>query len=151
MYQAGNLILVSYLSIRAGSSNYSIGGSEHKVSRFDIHPLYDSFLLDYDASILTLMSYIKFDLFRKPVKLPYLNEPFLIGTSASTSGWGRTENETISNVLLMVELQIVDQVECFKVHEADGGVTTRMICAASQLKDSCNGGKKYFVNFFFAS
>lgn len=140
MYQGKNLIIVTYLSVRAGSTNYSIGGSEHEVSRFNIHPRYDSFLLDYDAAILTLRNNIKFDLFRKPVKLPYLNEPFLIGSSASTSGWGRTENETISNVLLMIELQIVDQVGCFKVYEADGGITTRMICAASQLKDSCNGG-----------
>ncbi|XP_070495290.1 trypsin-3-like [Chironomus tepperi] len=140
MFQWGGAkIPVEYISFRAGSPNYSTGGSEHLACRYDIHPLYDDFLLDYDAVIFTLINYIKFDSLRKPIKLPYLNEPFLTGNPVTTSGWGTTENQTSSNVLLMIELKIADEVKCFNAHEADGGITTKMICAEAISKDSCNG------------
>ena len=148
MFQGRSLLPVAYLTVRAGSANYSNGGSLHEVSRYDVHPLFDDFLYDYDAVILTLRSNIKFDSLRKPIKLPYLNEPFLTGSSVITSGWGLTENSgTTSPVLLMVELKVIDQAECYKVQEGSGGITTRMICAAAQFKDACNGGK-YDLNHF---
>ena len=139
-----------FLTVRVGSTEYSNGGSEHEIIRFDIHPLYDDFLLDYDAVILTLKSYIKFDSFKRPIKLPYLNEPFFTGNNVTTSGWGKTENNsTISPILKMIDLKLFDQVECFKLHEAGGGITTKMICADAQSKDACNGGtyNRLFLTF----
>lgn len=146
MFQGnGDLVVAEYLTVRVGSTNYSNGGSEHEVSRFDVHPLYDDYLLDYDAVILTLKNNIKFDSFRKPIKLPYLNEPFIAGSFVTTSGWGLTENGGSTNlILLMIELKIFDQVECFKKHASGGGTTTRMICAAAEFKDTCNGGMYHF-------
>ncbi|KAL7039710.1 hypothetical protein ACKWTF_000078 [Chironomus riparius] len=131
---------VSYLSVRAGSTEHSTGGSEHEVSCVDIHPKYDNSLLDYDAAILTLRKNIIFDSFRKAIKLPFLNQAIPVGTYVTTSGWGLTGNNSIpSSVLRMVELKIFDQVECFKIHLEKGGITTRMVCAAATSKDSCDG------------
>jgi secreted trypsin-like serine protease len=140
---------ISYLTIRVGSNEYSNGGSEHEVSRINIHPLYDDMFLNYDAVILTLKTYIKFDSFRRPIKLPYLYEPFITGSNVTTSGWGKTENNSsVSPILRMVELKIVDQVECFKAHEGFGGTTPITICASAYSKDACNGGLDHLKLLF---
>jgi len=136
-------VQVSYLSIRAGSTEHSTGGSEHEVGRVDIHPKYDYSLLDYDAALLTLTNYIKFDALRKAIKLPFLNEAIPTGTYVTTSGWGLTANDSMpSSVLRMVDLRVFDQVDCYKIHLEKGGITTRMVCAAATSKDACDGGKK---------
>ncbi|XP_070495291.1 trypsin-3-like [Chironomus tepperi] len=130
----------SYLSIRAGSAEHASGGTEHKVGRVDIHPKYDNSLLDYDAAILTLQQNIQFDTLKKPIRLPFLNQALPTGTYVTTSGWGLTGDGVLaSSVLRMVELRVTDQVECYKIYQEDGGITTRMVCAGAISKDSCDG------------
>lgn len=128
-------------SVRAGSSNSNSGGSIHIVSKIDEHPQFDPMLLDYDASILTLLNPIEYDKFRQPIRLPYFGEPTLLGSLVATSGWGLTLNVTqISNYLRIAELKISDYDECHQAYIEDGGITTRMICAYTEGRDSCSGG-----------
>lgn len=150
-YFAGvNYVQILNLSVRAGSVEHSTGGSEHKISRVDIHPKYDSSLLDYDAALLTLQKNMKFNIFKRAISLPFVNEAIPIGTYVITSGWGLTGNDSMpSSVLRMVELRVFDQVECHKIHQEKGGITTRMVCAAAKTKDSCDGGENFDHFIYF--
>ncbi|KAG5674607.1 hypothetical protein PVAND_004561 [Polypedilum vanderplanki] len=130
----------SIYSVRAGSSMRESGGSIHDVSRIDIHPLWNPNLYDYDAAILTLRNLIRYDASRQAIQLPFLNEVIFVGTDVATSGWGLTQNDNESrDNLRMVELKVVNQILCNNAHLKDGGVTLRMVCAAADNKDSCNG------------
>jgi trypsin len=133
-------------SVRAGSTNKDQGGSVHTVSKITEHPRFDDMLLDYDASILTLLNHIAFDKFRQPIKLPYFGEITKLGSIVATSGWGLTMNQNETNINLRIaELKISGQAECHQAYIADGGITSRMMCAYSSGRDSCSGGNlKYF-------
>lgn len=136
-------------SVRAGSSSSDQGGSIHKVGEVFEHPRFDSFLLDYDVSILKLEDLIKYDQFRKPIKLPYFGEITLLGSLVSTSGFGLTMNKTDNPTdLRIVELKISSRIQCHNAYIMDGGITSRMICAYSQGKDSCSGGEKESLGKF---
>lgn len=122
----------------------------HKVVKMDMHPKWDKFMYDYDAAILTLQTTIHFDSTRQPTKLPYLNEAILEGTLVSTSGWGATNNpDELNTVLRMVQLRIINQVQCFISYKNQGGITTRMVCATAPNKDSCYGGLLGFFKWMF--
>lgn len=134
-------------SVRTGSSTCNSGGSVHVVSKIDEHPKFDPMLLDYDASILTLLNVIEYDQYRQPVKLPYFAEPTALGSIVATSGWGATNNPNESNTNLRIaELRISDQEACNQAYIEDGGVTKRMICAYTKGRDSCSGGELNTTN-----
>lgn len=129
-------------SVRAGSSNKDEGGSVHTVSNINEHPRFDDRMLDYDASILTLLNRIAFDKYRQPIKLPYFGEVTRLGSIVATSGWGLTLSKNESDILLRIaELKISNYTQCHETYIADGGITNRMICAYSPGRDSCSGGK----------
>lgn len=132
-------------SVRAGSSYSDRGGSIHNVSKVDEHPLFDPYLLDYDASILTLLNFIEYDKFRQPIRLPYFGEQKRLGSIVATSGWGLTFNANESDTSLRIaELRISSRPECHQAYIEDGGITSRMICAYAEGRDSCSGGEKKF-------
>ncbi|KAG5674606.1 hypothetical protein PVAND_004560 [Polypedilum vanderplanki] len=134
------VLIVSSYTVRAGSSTFFEGGSIHDVSKIDIHPQYNRTLLDYDAAILTLRNLIKYDATRQAIQLPFLNEVIPEGTAVITSGWGLTQNFNESSyVLRMVELKVTNQAQCNIIFLGDGGITTRMLCAGADGKDSCEG------------
>lgn len=133
-------------SVRAGSSYSDRDGSIHDVSKISEHPRYDPAILDYDASILTLMNLIEYDKFRQPIRLPFFGEKTMVGSIVATSGWGLTLNANETNTSLRIaELRISLQSECNEAFIEDGGVTSRMICAYAQGRDSCSGGELQFI------
>jgi hypothetical protein len=106
-----------------------------------MHPQFYPDLLDYDAAILTLRNLIRYDTARRAIQLPFTNEVFPVGLAVITNGWGLTQNENETSLYLrQVELKVTSQRECNTLYIDDGGVTSRMICAGADAKDSCKGG-----------
>lgn len=140
---------MSLWSIRAGTSRSDEGGSIHEILEIFQHPRFNPSLLDFDASIFKLDNAIQIDKFRQPIELPFFGELTYEGSLVSTSGWGLTMNRNESNLVLRnVELKTSNRLQCHKAYISDGGITTRMICAYGDGRDSCSGGKHFSKIFY---
>uniref|UniRef100_A0A1I8JUI5 Peptidase S1 domain-containing protein n=1 Tax=Anopheles funestus TaxID=62324 RepID=A0A1I8JUI5_ANOFN len=126
------------ITLRAGTSNQSIGGRIYNASRIIIHPMYDPSSMDNDAAV------IRVDAFFHGPDIAYIGlvplgfEP-MAGVRAIVTGWGRQSEESKqSQTLAGVEIPIVDKTDC--MNQWSGvQVTPQMICAGELGKDSCNG------------
>lgn len=70
-------------------------------------------------------------------------------TTFSVTGWGRTENETLSDVLM--EAQITQQVPgiCRAAYHMD--IKSTQLCVGEEGRDSCNGdsgGPLSYVSYY---
>jgi hypothetical protein len=45
---------INYTTVRAGSTNYMIGGSLHRAIGLYVHPLYNINPMDYDVAVLVV-------------------------------------------------------------------------------------------------
>lgn len=111
------------------------------VSRYLEHPLFDSYLLDYDFCLLELITQIVFDSATKaPISLPGINDVIADNSAVLVSGWGDTlSNTESSSILRAVTVNVMNFNQCEEIYRDYGGVTDRMICAKSHKKDSCQG------------
>lgn len=110
------------------------------VSRYLEHPLFDSYSLDYDFSLLELRTVIVFNSAKAPISLPGINDVITDNSAVFVSGWGDTlRNTESSSILRAVTVNVMNFNQCEKIYKNYGGVTDRMICAKSHKKDSCQG------------
>lgn len=102
------------------------------------HPYYDDYLLDYDISILRLISPLPFGPTIAPAPLPEFNQPIIAGSISEISGWGILADGTNPSQLQVVEVPIISLEEC-KAANGDEFVTDRMFCAVFPEggKDAC--------------
>lgn len=144
------------LKIRAGSDYYKLGGVIIQVKAIHQHEQFDSDLLDFDFSILELVSNLKFSQSVQPVNLPSPNEVTLDDTLCTVSGWGNTQNSFQSGMKLRAAyVPIVKQSTCDEAYIKFGGLTERMICAGYMQGhiDSCQGllcKQKFDFNWSFS-
>lgn len=72
------------------------------------------------------------------IALPLQNEPVPVGSLSLISGWGRFSYGGGSPISLRAaKVNIVNQALCNRAY--NGGITTRMLCAAAKGKDACQG------------
>ncbi|XP_053660759.1 trypsin-7-like [Anopheles marshallii] len=126
------------ITLRAGTSNQSVGGRIFNASRIIIHPMYNPSSMDNDAAVIRVDSYFTGPNMGYIALVPLGYEP-MAGVRAIVTGWGRqSEDSKQSMTLAGVEIPIVDKAEC--MNQWSGvSVTPQMICAGALGKDSCNG------------
>ncbi|XP_060535684.1 CLIP domain-containing serine protease HP8-like [Cylas formicarius] len=77
----------------------------------------------------------------KPICLPVseINDD-LTGKSAIVSGWGATEKDYKSPILLKVSVPVLSLSVCHKVYQQFASITDQQICAGGYNdRDSCGG------------
>lgn len=62
------------------------------------------------------------------------------GSSCLVAGWGLTENNEPSDVLLSANVTVVDRKKCSKYYNSKIEITKEMICAGSEKVDTCRVG-----------
>ncbi|KAL3460902.1 trypsin-like cysteine/serine peptidase domain-containing protein [Aspergillus heterothallicus] len=132
----------SSLSIRAGSSSSSGGGTVVRVSSIAQHPDYDAQTTDNDISILTLAQDLTFSSAIQAVNLPTSSALPAAGTIATATGWGALqEGGSVSETLQYVDIPIVSKSECASAYSDFNEITASMVCAGESEggKDACQG------------
>ena len=103
------------------TQNYT-DGTNHEICRQSNHPLYSATNNQYDFSILHLKKPVEIGPRAVPACLPTSRHggDFLAGKILTTSGWGRTLNETHDrSKLRFVKVPGVTNAECQKLYSAD--------------------------------
>ncbi|KAJ8287792.1 hypothetical protein COCON_G00004510 [Conger conger] len=115
------------------------------------HPHYDSSSghnFNNDIALLKLREPITFNKFVMPLCLPAEGDKYESGKIGVVSGFGRTDQNTLSETLKYVELPLVDQSTCRKgfdtLEKTDKPIpdlTDNMFCAGFSMggKDTCGG------------
>ncbi|XP_035778117.1 trypsin 3A1-like [Anopheles albimanus] len=126
------------ISLRAGTTNKSMGGRIYNTSRIIIHPMYNPSWMDNDVAVIQVNAPFNGRNMR-PIELVPLNYEPIVGIRAIVTGWGR-QSEDAGQVtgLAGVEIPVISKEECLKQWDAVT-VTPQMICAGELGRDSCNG------------
>ncbi|XP_052888609.1 trypsin-7-like [Anopheles moucheti] len=126
------------VTLRAGTSNQSVGGRIYNASRIIIHPMYNPSSMDNDVAVIRVDSYFNGPNMGYIGLVPLGYEP-MAGVRAIVTGWGRQSEESKQSMTLAgVEIPIVDKADC--MNQWSGVlVSPQMICAGELGKDSCNG------------
>ncbi|KAG5668748.1 hypothetical protein PVAND_016675 [Polypedilum vanderplanki] len=123
----------SKITVRVNSTFYGKGGKVISLKKIKIHPRYDLITDDYDIAVLELSENVNI----RPIRLRRTKPP-KSGSSAKVAGWGETSFQgRVSNELLDATVFIVDKRVCRKAYGY--AITTRMLCANGDGKDSCQG------------
>ncbi|KAJ5800889.1 uncharacterized protein N7518_002957 [Penicillium psychrosexuale] len=123
------------LSVRAGSSKTSSGGSAWTVSKIDRNTRFNTDTNDFDVAVLELFSPLVPGPTVKPIEFIQSGQEPEDGTECVASGWGDSGGQ-----LQSVTLPIVNREECNRTYA--GQVTDRMICAGSETgKGTCPGDR----------
>ncbi|XP_015432417.1 PREDICTED: trypsin-1-like [Dufourea novaeangliae] len=134
-----------WMTVRAGTTTKSSGGSVHKVAEIIIH---EDYVTNYygvpenDVAVMKLSTPFKLDKTRQPIRIFKQNEESKVGINAVVSGWGAVrEGGSTAEVLQAVNVPIVSKSVCNKAYQPYGGVPAGQICAAVQEggKDACQG------------
>ncbi|XP_062557542.1 serine protease grass-like isoform X2 [Armigeres subalbatus] len=115
-----------------------------KIEHTVIHPQYNTPKFSNDIGLIRLRQTVVFQDHIKPICLPItpefqkINYPRYILT-----GWGKTENDQLSNVLQKATLPRVDNEQCmqvFKLNQLPIKLTEKQMCAGGKnFTDSCRG------------
>jgi hypothetical protein len=91
----------------------------------------------FDIAIIKLAKTIEFNEFIKPICLPFdTNISTNFGTAIVT-GFGRTENQDMSEKLLKTEIDIMNHAECVRKYRIQGrSIHNVQICASRYGQDS---------------
>uniref|UniRef100_A0A8D8D0P9 Trypsin epsilon n=2 Tax=Culex pipiens TaxID=7175 RepID=A0A8D8D0P9_CULPI len=121
------------LTIRAGSSSRSSGGSIHAVYYYHIHENYSPDYYPYDVATIRV---------RTPFSgvarvIPLTTAEWIAGTEATVTGWGVNAAGQTPDNLFRVSLPVVDRITCNE--QWMGEITDDMICAGAVGIDACSG------------
>ncbi|CAO1328136.1 unnamed protein product [Diamesa tonsa] len=141
------------LSVKAGSNSSSSDGDYiFDVINKEEHPKFDKTTMDYDFSILTLGSRIKYSHSMQPIALPrtmyirYANDDMGL-----VSGWGalKEEEQSTPDFLSAANVPITNQLKCQRSYPSNK-ITDRMICAGWVQGgiDSCQGDSGGPLNYY---
>ncbi|XP_037911282.1 trypsin-3-like [Hermetia illucens] len=134
--------MASRLNIRVGSLYTTSGGTVVQVDKIIEHPQYNDNIVDYDFSLLQLKPWSPTGVLHDPVRLPKQGADVADGVILTTSGWGNTQDSSISSASLRaVDVPKYNQEKCNQTYSQFDGVTSRMICAGYKRggKDACQG------------
>ena len=125
-----------------------LGEVTHEVRKWVIHPSYDTDDSN-DIAIIELKGAVNFNKYVDTACLPMIEYP--ADKTVLISGWGSTAQRNVSSktspstILQKALVKIVNRKECQKMYDVpnQNGYTAkinkRMICAASEGKDACQG------------
>ena len=134
-----------WVTVRAGTTTKSSGGSVHKVAEVITHENYVTNwhgVPENDVAVLRVSTPFKLDKTRKPVKLFKQGEEATAGVRAIITGWGAIrEGSSTTDILQTVTVPIVSKSSCDTAYQSYGGLPSGQICAAVPEggKDACQG------------
>ncbi|XP_053619220.1 trypsin CFT-1-like [Plodia interpunctella] len=149
--QLNNIIPPSVLSIRAGSSRLSSGGSIVRVSMYVVHEAYNHLTLDNDIAVVVLASTLRNSTSINSLGIPNLGFVVPDNSTVVHAGWGRTDMNvhTPSEVLRHVAVYVVNHTLCATRYReiqvlqgVPATITQNMICAGVidvGGRDACQG------------
>ncbi|KAF7395127.1 hypothetical protein HZH66_008301 [Vespula vulgaris] len=139
IYPAGTI------TVRAGTTTKSSGGSKHKVAEIIKHEKFSTNIYGVpqnDVALIRLADPFELDEKRQPISLFEAKEESVPGVKATITGWGVTyQGGTTSDKLQIVNIPVVSKAECNDAYTSFGGVPAGQICAAYPQggKDACQG------------
>lgn len=118
--------------VLAGTASLSRGGTHLSVSSLTPHPLWDPVTNQYDVGLVKLGTPAGKEHLEVATSDPVLN------ADVSVFGWGptRTNNDSISDVLQRVDLNVIDRSVC--QNALGKKVFGDMLCAGAPHKDACS-------------
>ncbi|XP_043520577.1 trypsin 5G1-like [Frieseomelitta varia] len=134
-----------WITVVAGTTTKSSGGSSHKVEEIIVHEKYVTNMYgvpENDVAVLRVKTPFRLDKTRQPIKIFKQNEESVAGIRATITGWGATrEGGSTSDVLQSVDVPIVSKSSCNDAYKSYGGLPAGQICAAvpNGGKDACQG------------
>ncbi|XP_076382860.1 mite allergen Der f 3 [Megalopta genalis] len=134
-----------WITVRAGTTVKSSGGSEHQVAEIIVHENYETNWYGVplnDVAVLRVSTPFKLDKTRQPIKIFKQDEEAKVGVAAVVTGWGAVkEGGSTTEVLQKVEVPIVSKKACDEAYQSYGGLPAGQICAAVPQggKDACQG------------
>jgi V8-like Glu-specific endopeptidase len=113
---------------------------DYEIEKIISHEQYDKTKVYYDIALIKLKKNVKFTPTVRPACL-YLSE-IDAGTKLTVTGFGRTENKTVSYKLLNVDLTVITEKTCKEDYgtsfkQLREGITKDQICTFDEGKDAC--------------
>ncbi|KAL1490523.1 hypothetical protein ABEB36_013201 [Hypothenemus hampei] len=130
---------VSHITIRAGSSARTSGGTIVKTKKLYAHSSFNADTYDYDVAVIELASALTFGTGVRAISLPSASTSFNNGQTSTVTGWGLTTNDgSLASILQVVDVPLITTATCQSGFYGTA-ITTRMFCAGVEGKDSCVG------------
>ena len=107
-----------------------------------VHGSYNPYTYDYDIAVIKLNKPLTINTYVKPIRLAKGSETnlFKAGNAVTVSGWGTTKyGGSAPNYLRKTTVNIVSRTTCNRMSSYGGSITSRMLCAAREDRDSCQG------------
>ncbi|XP_050070832.1 trypsin delta-like [Anopheles maculipalpis] len=125
------------ISVRAGSTNQSTGGSLHAVFYYHLHERYDPVEFQWDVATIRVQTPIVEGPGRVAISLSSASE-WSVDAPVTVAGWGHLiyKGRVVDN-LQLVQLDVVSREICNQ--SWTGYITEDMICAGGLGKDACAG------------
>jgi len=143
-----HVLTAAHCTAGSSPSSISVLVGEHRtddssytrvpLSAINDHPDYNGNNYDNDYSILTLATPVEFSASIAPACLPSdVNKDF-VGELATVSGWGTlSSGGNQPTVLNEVDVTVQSNAQCQSSYGSS--ITSNMLCAADEGKDSCQG------------
>ncbi|XP_054471728.1 transmembrane protease serine 3 [Anoplopoma fimbria] len=129
--------------VHVGLTEQPVHGAQSlAVEQIIYHPRYRPKGLDYDIALIKLAMSLAFNGFVEPICLPNNGEEFEEGTMCWISGWGATEDEGETSVVLRsAVVPLLSTKTCNQPEVYQGLISSWMICAGflEGGTDSCQG------------
>ncbi len=115
---------------------------DYEIEKVINHEQYDKKKVYNDIALIKLKKNVEFTKNVRPACLSY--SEIDAGTKLTVSGFGKTENKTVSSRLLKVDLTVITEESCKKEYgtkfkELRQGITKDQICTFDEGKDACTG------------
>lgn len=133
-----------YYVIRAGSSDWTKGGSYIRVKKIIPHPeFHDPTRMNNDIAIVQLQQPLVYSQYIRPISLATSKDIIMPTAQLFVSGWGSTSISQMQpeKRLRYTVVHLRDQNQCARNYFGAGTVTNTMFCAGTQAggRDSCQG------------
>ncbi|XP_059198293.1 transmembrane protease serine 3 [Centropristis striata] len=133
----------SMWAVHVGLTEQPVHGAQSlAVEQIIYHARYRSKGLDYDIALMKLATSLTFNGIVEPICLPNYGEEFEEGTMCWISGWGATEDEGETSVVLhSAMVPLISTKTCNQPEVYRGLISSWMICAGylEGGTDSCQG------------
>uniref|UniRef100_A0A3Q2CS22 Transmembrane serine protease 3b n=1 Tax=Cyprinodon variegatus TaxID=28743 RepID=A0A3Q2CS22_CYPVA len=133
----------SLWTVHVGLTEQLIHGAHSlTVKRIVYHAQYQPKGLDYDIALMRLEEPLVFNGLVEPICLPNYGEEFTEGTMCWISGWGATEEDGESSIVLRAaRIPLISTKTCNQPEVYKGLISSWMICAGylEGRIDSCQG------------